>query len=646
MKRARENKDEGSNSRTRPKKHKALKACTSCKKSKTRCELLDSARSPVRCHRCQVLSIQCSYEGTVLPVAPESLRPVSPPPESFASHSVSNGRSNAGPSTTVDPIPMPPADRIWSFVAEEGYDWSAPMLAIQQLGKVPFYCLKTHAPSVFAGSELSLPIILAEDRIQHLLHLFDEQYTPWLNFKPIRDNSPVLNIVCCAIASRHLQDANTVQMQLQKLADDSISKLILNPRPSESIETIQALLILSLWAPLGGTPEGEVRDGRLLIASAVGMAMNIRLNLASLKAEQLRKQCEGQLSPQDADKLEELLENARLWIALTNTESMLCVGTGRVPLSRRSDEDRRLIKYPESFEGLYDYRDIRLGLAASAFTSLEMATNSQLQPGMDKDSWYDGITNIQENMRGGTRLLTPLALLLDHEQFYAHILRVYDRMTHILLLDHAMREARVFVGKVSLAPGEVWHAHFCPHGVEVVGQWGRDLLRLAENLLVDVLTADVALLSTAPDNLFTMVALAASYVIAAKFLMLHIGVNLVGPSEPLLAKTIAHLFRAACVPWHPAQRAAFIVRCMVARWENRSKKQPPTAEVQSYPTPTTSGTTPNSDATDSAFGVDAAAVALGPPSEMDFTTFLDSIISFDEGFWNNLAQTQMLGEYQ
>jgi hypothetical protein len=66
---------------------------------------------------------------------------------------------------------MPPADRIWSFVAEEGYDWSAPMLAIQQLGKVPFYCLKTHAPSVFAGSELSLPIILAEDRIQHLLHL-------------------------------------------------------------------------------------------------------------------------------------------------------------------------------------------------------------------------------------------------------------------------------------------------------------------------------------------------------------------------------------------------------------------------------------------------------------------------------------------
>jgi hypothetical protein len=169
------------------------------------------------------------------------------------------------------------------------------------------------------------------------LSRFDEQYTPWLNFKPIRDNSPVLNIVCCAIASRHLQDANTVQMQLQKLADDSISKLILNPRPSESIETIQALLILSLWAPLGGTPEGEVRDGRLLIASAVSMAMNIRLNLASLKAEQLRKQCEGQLSPQDADKLEELLENARLvctlfssstssdtvqWIALTNTESM------------------------------------------------------------------------------------------------------------------------------------------------------------------------------------------------------------------------------------------------------------------------------------------------------------------------------------
>ncbi|KAJ7269865.1 hypothetical protein C8J57DRAFT_322713 [Mycena rebaudengoi] len=638
MKRVWENTDEGSS-----KRHKALQACTSCKKSKTRCELLDSARRPVRCHRCQVLSIQCSYEETVLP-AP-SPHPATPPPEGFGSRSMSNGpRSNAGPSTTVAPIPMPPTDRIWSFVNEEGFDWSAPMLAIQQLIKVPFTPLHAPAP-VFAGGELTLPRILTEDRIQHLLRLFDEQYTPWLNFKPIRDNSPVLDVVCCAVASRHLRDASIVQMQLQKLADDSISKLILNPRPSESIEAIQALLILSLWAPLGGPPESEVRDGRLLIASAVSMAMNIRLNLASLKAEQLRRQCEGQLSPQDADKLEELLENARLWIALTNTESMLCVGTGRVPLSRRSDEDRRLIKYPESFEDLYDYRDMRLGLVATAFALLEEGINSRLQRGMDKDIWYDGIVNITENMRRGTRILAPLALILHHEQFYAHILTVYDRIAHLLLVYHAMCEARVFVGKITLAPGEIWHARFRPHGMDVVGPWGRDLLQAAEAVLVAVLAADTALLSTAPDNLFTMVALAAGYVVAIKFLMLHIGVNLVGPSDPLLAKTIAHLSRVVCVPGHAAQRAAFIVQGMVARWENRGNKQPPAAAAHAYPTPTASSTTPNSEVIELPNyvpGVDAAAVS----SEMEFSTFLDSLISFDAGFWNNLAQTQMLGGYQ
>lgn len=61
-------------------------------------------------------------------------------------------------------------------------------------------------------------------------------------------------------------------------------------------ESIQAVLILSLWSPIGGPSHGEVRvrDGRLLIASAVSMAMNMRLSqaveyVATLREEMTRE---------------------------------------------------------------------------------------------------------------------------------------------------------------------------------------------------------------------------------------------------------------------------------------------------------------------------------------------------------------------
>ncbi|THU77878.1 hypothetical protein K435DRAFT_973779 [Dendrothele bispora CBS 962.96] len=48
-------------------KTKTVPACTSCKKSKARCEILDDITQKslqnVRCHRCKTLQIQCSYES-------------------------------------------------------------------------------------------------------------------------------------------------------------------------------------------------------------------------------------------------------------------------------------------------------------------------------------------------------------------------------------------------------------------------------------------------------------------------------------------------------------------------------------------------------------------------------------------------------
>lgn len=63
--------------------------------------------------------------------------------------------------------------------------------------------------------------------------------------------------------------------------EDTVIKMIFSPRSTEPVECIQSLLILSLWhLGSGGTGMG---DGRLLITSAVTIAMNLRLNEASTK---------------------------------------------------------------------------------------------------------------------------------------------------------------------------------------------------------------------------------------------------------------------------------------------------------------------------------------------------------------------------
>jgi hypothetical protein len=99
---------------------------------------------------------------------------------------------------------------------------------------------------------------------------------------------------------------STIAPRLQKLAEDVFLREIFNPQPS--LESIRALLILSIWAPICGTG-AEARDGRLLIASAVSMAMNLHLQSESKHVFSLRAEKNG-LSP---DKQAELNESTRRW---------------------------------------------------------------------------------------------------------------------------------------------------------------------------------------------------------------------------------------------------------------------------------------------------------------------------------------------
>jgi hypothetical protein len=116
------------------------------------------------------------------------------------------------------------------------------------------------------------------------------------------------------VASRHLDSVTraAVVPHLQKLTGEALHRHLFNPIPSP--ESIQAVIILSLWSPIGGGAQASVRDGRLLIASGVSMAMNLRLSQAVEYISSLRsdmREDQG-VSSTFACDLEDAMDKARL----------------------------------------------------------------------------------------------------------------------------------------------------------------------------------------------------------------------------------------------------------------------------------------------------------------------------------------------
>ncbi|KAJ7778200.1 hypothetical protein B0H16DRAFT_1878897 [Mycena metata] len=627
-------------------------ACTSCRKHKTRCELLDTTTSPIQCHRCTVIGLHCSYEETLTPAIPDSQKS---PPVHAANGQAVYSYTKPRPDPPF-PSQMPSASsthHMWEFVGEdrEFIDWSTPMLAIRNLAKLPAVPPTSGANPSSTSSlhEISLPNILTPDQIHHLLAIFDLRYTPWLNFKLLRNpNSLLLDTVCCTIAFRDADlDYTTAQphwtSQLQGLTENLVMRIIFNPQSGESIEAIQALLILSLWEPIGSLPDSDIdgRDGRVLLASSISMAQNLRLNQASQKVDALQQLAlmnGGYLADKDVLALQEMREHARLWISLTNAESILCIGTGRVPLSRRSADDRKLIEFPTIFEGLSDYRNLRLGLVAMQSTLAEEGIGLRINDTSELDDWYDKMTVILESLKRGRRFLLPLPVVVDHEHFFFHILHVYDGICRLLVIYHGHWEARASVGHVPL--GEPWSHHFKPHGINVVADWGRDTIQTSEAILVYALQAELELLSTAPDVYFHMIALAAAHVVAVKFLMYRMpGGVLLGGSDPLLRKVALHLAGAARGPGHAARKCALLIHGMVTKWESRG------ASPSAFPSqPSPSGfatTTPPSDHSSDGSSYGYMPSQFAPP-ELDFSMFLNSTMALEAQLWPELQENEAL----
>jgi hypothetical protein len=155
----------------------------------------------------------------------------------------------------------------------------------------------------------------------YLCFRFETRYTPWLcaQIGPLDSRNSLLDIVRCTIASRHLLPAtrSSVAPRLQKLTEEVFLREIFNPQPSP--ESIRALLILSVWTPICGTGV-EARDGRLLIASAVSMAMNLHLQDESTRASGLRMEKHSLSS----DKAAELNESTQRWRLVGHLSSFVC----------------------------------------------------------------------------------------------------------------------------------------------------------------------------------------------------------------------------------------------------------------------------------------------------------------------------------
>ncbi|KAJ6561368.1 hypothetical protein B0H10DRAFT_2117318 [Mycena sp. CBHHK59/15] len=540
--------------RTTFKRPKTTQACTSCRKHKTRCELLDPATSPARCHRCQVLVLDCFYEHAQAPAAPPSVQMLRPAPPTGGSQTAPPRSRHAFFANFQ--ISMSSSPRLWSFVTEDGHEmeWLTPMLAIRRLGLLS--CVNVNMSlndPAFTNTDISLSNMLPNDRIHCLLDIFNLHYTPWLNFQPIaHSKNPLVDTVCCAIASRHLEGTSGrhLRLRLQKLTHKAIARLACSPPPEPSLEVVQSLLILSLWEQFGGGPDDEGWDGRRLIKTAVEMALELRLNHSSEATEEIRKSAMrdgGQMSTADGLHLAKVSENVRLVLSFrvrsqqySISHLRLSIGTDHKPLSRRAAKDVSLVQFPRSFEGLMDFRDTRLGIIARLFDLHEEGVTAHLQPGADVMTWHKKIRD--------KRLITPLPVVLETEQFYFRVLHVYQGICRFLVLHHALIVARI----------------------NIVLEWGRDLTQTAEALLVNVLSVPPALLGTAPDNVFDMIALAAGYVIGVKFLMLHVhrGTRtLPGASDLLLSKIVAHLHGASYGTGHAPQRCALLVQAMIKKWE-------------------------------------------------------------------------------
>lgn len=658
--------------------------------------------SGVQCHRCKVLSLPCSFgDSNGPPVGAATPRPQAnvldahkadrQPSISLSSNQmqdiIPDGSFNPPktmPTTwespapgTLSPFPDQPREKVevdlsdpqrllperhrpWGLLKlPGGFDGTTvPMLAMQALVRSGV----NGEDALKNKIDQSLFQILGGERIKHLTDIFEERYNPWLNLQPnYHSHSPLVQLAQCCVASRHLDPAtrSIVTPQLYRLADEAIFKQAFSPLPST--DAIHATLIHSLWGPVGDPTSRETRDGRLLAATAVSMAMNLRLSQAMTYARTLRNQKKPDEPP--SEELMEALDKARLWFVLNNVETILCYSTGRDAIS----DCNKLISDSISTTSVATVplaRDMRLTLTSQLLSLTTDGLSLRLPSKYDLGVFYRDVTNHSVCMDNIERLISPFSVLAENEDFYFKMLRIYCLTMRLLVLLHAMMELkRVYEEDDREEP---WFEIAEHDGIKPVMSWGARALVVAEEVLITMLSRhEIGLLSAAPDNFFAMISLATLFVILSKWSSAeNRGEPLPGSSDSLLARTVERLTLVSCSPDHGAGKYARVIEEGVLSVRRKLANSDPrhpsrSTRLQQHPdAPPHSHTIgnhrdtvhpnmpPNSGRIDGGAGPPHLVAPQGHPTHLQHTlpsfpmndpNYFNSEFFFDNEFWSSFV---------
>lgn len=244
----------------------------------------------------------------------------------------------------------------WEFHKVPGIpDWTAaPMLAMLTLSKV---VASKDRPTVQPVINPIFTEVLSGDQRRHLLALcvtalpwcsqtlinmfsFKRQYVPWLSLPPnALGCDPVLDLICCTIASRHLECSirEVIFPSLRKLTEEAIMGHVFNTTPSPAI--IQAFALLALWSPFDSfsPSSSETHDSRLIAAAAINMCSSLRFDQAATDEQVLteRRKLGAELTPQESALLavteqKKLLVSSPQIRSLTVSNSLIFLLSGCV----------------------------------------------------------------------------------------------------------------------------------------------------------------------------------------------------------------------------------------------------------------------------------------------------------------------------
>ncbi|KAF7981734.1 hypothetical protein HWV62_32341 [Athelia sp. TMB] len=321
--------------------------------------------------------------------------------------------------------------------------------------------------------------------------------------------------------------------RLRELTEKTVGQVLFNPAPST--DSILAMIVLALWMTVGAASAAP-RDERLIIAAAVSMAVNLRLNDAVAYLSRLKSATSD--GTDAAVDIEDVIDKARLglivlqWLCLTNVESMLCMGTGRLPLSPRNGSDCDVLEWsPASSTTLESGRDVRLALSGKIYATTEAGLRLRFARRADLEIFYLKSVEIFSEFDYLGNFLTPLSETRDN-----------------------------YAEGMPLPKG--WYKTVVYNGICLPEFWGKQALFLSQDILASAISRfeQSADLSMMPDSAFAMICYTAAYLVHVKISALQaVNIRIPGSSDMLLQRTREILMSAVCAPDHiPAHGARFI----------------------------------------------------------------------------------------